>query len=439
MSRTSYTANRKAINMDNEIKKLREIFNQVEDIRASNACHKLPDILMSGYAMFSLKCPSLLNFEQQTVVEKANLTRVYGIEKTCSDVQLRSVLDTINPQFLRNLFPKKFETLRQTGLLKEFQYKIGFGDYLILSCDGVQHFSSKKISCPCCCLKTYQNGTSSYHHSMLCAVLVHPNKREVFLVDVEPIVQQDGVEKNDCELNAAKRLQKNLKTNYETYQKQYNFLLVEDALYANAPHIEMLKSNGFNYLLNVKPDSHPILFACLKNNTRKETYQTTQKGIHYYFEYLNNVPLCASSSHIRVNFLKVTLTDKHGKKTTFSWVTNLKITENRLFQIMTAARARWKIENETFNTLKNLGYHFEHNYGHGKDHLSTMFAYLMLWAFYLDQLVQACCHKFQQIEQKIITKLKLWQTFKAVFQTRAVHSMLDIYQNIAALFCIQLE
>ena len=36
-------------------------------------------------------------------------------------------------------------------------------------------------------------------------------------------------------------------------------------------------------------------------------------------------------------------------------------------------RARWKIENETFNTLKNQGYHFEHNYGHGEQHLSVVF------------------------------------------------------------------
>jgi hypothetical protein len=277
MSRTSYAANRKAICMDKEITELRDVFNQVEDKRASNACHKLPDILRSGYAMFSLKYPSLLNFEQQTVVERANLARVYGIEKTCSEVQLRSVLDAINPQFIRNLFPKKFETLRQTGLLKEFQYKIGFFDYLIVSCDGVEHFSSKKISCPCCSKKTYQNGRSSYHHRMLCAVLVHPDKREVFRMGVEPIVQQDGVEKNDCERNAAQRLQATLKTNYETYQKQYNFLFVEDALYANAPPVQMLEQNGFNSLLNVKPDSHQTLFACLKNNPRKETYQMTRK------------------------------------------------------------------------------------------------------------------------------------------------------------------
>jgi len=61
---------------------------------------------------------------------------------------------------------------------------------------------------------------------------------------------------------------------------------------------------------------------------------------------------------------------------------------------MRAGHSRWKIENETFNTLKNLGYHFMHNFGHGKDHLSTMFAYLILMAFYVDQLIQACCHIF---------------------------------------------
>jgi hypothetical protein len=30
-------------------------------------------------------------------------------------------------------------------------------------------------------------------------------------------------------------------------------------------------------------------------------------------------------------------------------------------------------DNETFNTLKNQGYHIEHNYGHGEKNLSMMF------------------------------------------------------------------
>jgi uncharacterized membrane protein YciS (DUF1049 family) len=276
---------------------------------------------------------------------------------------------------------------------------------------------------------------------MLCAALVHPEKREVFIMDVEPIIQQDGVEKNDCERNAAKRLQANMKQAYEKYQKQYNFLFVEDALYANAPHIEILMANKFNYLLNVKPDSHKTLFKYIEGKrARKElkTYTYTKNGIKHQFEYLNNALLCSSSPKLRVNFIQYTQIDKNGKRTTFTWVTDIKLAQNKIVAIMKAARARWKIENETFNTLKNLGYNFEHNYGHGKDHLSTMFAYLMILAFYIDQLIQACCHIFRQIEEKITTKVKLWNTIKSIFQTTFVNSVYEIYQFLAALFEIKL-
>lgn len=437
MSAKSHKTYRSEITLDSEISELRKTFQGVADKRASNASHKLDDILMCGYSMFSLKYTSLLDFEQQTVVEKSNLKTVFGIEKVCSDVQLRAVLDKINPVFLRDLFPKKFSTLRKTGVLDEFTYKIGSIGYHIVSCDGVQHFSSKKNSCPCCLKKEHKDGSCTYHHNMLCAALVHPEKRAVFLMDVEPIIQQDGVEKNDCERNAAKRLQTNMKQAYGKYQKPYNFLFVEDALYANVPHIEQLIDNEFHYLLNVKPDSHKTLFRYIEGKrARKELkiYAYTENGVKHQFEYVNNVLLCNTSPQLRVNFIHYTQTDKNGKKTTFTWITDIKLAENKLKTLMKAARARWKIENETFNTLKNLGYNFEHNYGHGQDHLSTMFAYLMLLAFYIDQLIQACCHIFKQIEEKIATKIKIWQTIKAIFQTTLVKSIFDIYQHLAALF-----
>lgn len=441
MGAKSHNSYRNEITLDNEISNLRQIFQSVSDKRASNASHKLDDILMSGYAMFSLKYTSILDFEQQTHVEKSNLKSVYGIENICSDTQFRTVLDNLNPVFVRNLFPAKFATLRKTGLLEEYAYKIGSVKYHIVASDGVEHFSSKSIGCKCCLTKEHKNGTCTHYHCMLCAALVHPNKREVFIMDVEPIIQQDGVEKNDCELNAAKRLLANMKTSYEKYQKQYNFLFVEDALYANAPHIELLTGNGFNYLLNIKPDSHKTIFKYIEGKrSRNElnTYTYTEKGVKHQFEYLNNVLLCNSSPKLRVNFIKYTQTDKKGKTTTFTWITNIKLAQNKLMALMKAARTRWKIENETFNTLKNLGYHFEHNYGHGKDHLSTMLAYLMLLAFYIDQLIQACCHVFRQIEEKIITKVKLWHTIKAIFQTTFVDSVYEIYQHLAMLFEIRL-
>jgi hypothetical protein len=96
-------------------------------------------------------------------------------------------------------------------------------------------------------------------------------------------------------------------------------------------------------------------------------------------------------------------------------VTNIKITEANVLKITTAGRARWKIENETFNTLKNLGYNFEHNYGHGKQYLSTVFCMLMMLAFLIDQLQEICCPLFSRCKKVLGTYRELWETMRALF------------------------
>ena len=63
---------------------------------------------------------------------------------------------------------------------------------------------------------------------------------------------------------------------------------------------------------------------------------------------------------------------------------------------MRAGRARWKIENETFNTLKNQGYNFEHNYGHGYKNLCSVMTMLMMLSFLIDQVQQLCCKVYQK-------------------------------------------
>ena len=124
--RASYQEIRNGIRMDSEISKLRCLFEEIEDKRASNCSHKLEDILMSGFAMFLLKHPSLLSFEEQNEVEKVNIKNVFGIPKLCSDAQLRKVLDDVNPDFLRVEFSKKFKLLERAGFVKEYSYKSRF-------------------------------------------------------------------------------------------------------------------------------------------------------------------------------------------------------------------------------------------------------------------------------------------------------------------------
>ena len=64
-------------------------------------------------------------------------------------------------------------------------------------------------------------------------------------------------------------------------------------------------------------------------------------------------------------------------------------------------------------TLKNQGYHFEHNYGHGYQHLSVVFALLMMLAFLVDQVQQLCCPLFQAAWAKMGSKRRLWERMRA--------------------------
>lgn len=81
--------------------------------------------------------------------------------------------------------------------------------------------------------------------------------------------------------------------------------------------------------------------------------------------------------------------------------------EDNAKELVAVGRAQWKIENETFITLKNQGYHMEHNYGHGKKYLAINFALLMLLAFLVDQIAQAKDKAFQLAWQVCQTKKNL--------------------------------
>jgi hypothetical protein len=162
----------------------------------------------------------LLSFREQTKQERKSLKAIYHLEAIPSDTQMRATLDPLSPSLLRSLFAKLFSRLKETGIVKDYQY---WHTTVIVSIDGVEHFSSRKIHCP---HRTHRNSTTSYHHSGLAAVLLHPEEEEVFPLDFEPMVNLDGAKKNDCERNAAKRLCAALKENYPDLE----ILLVEDAL-----------------------------------------------------------------------------------------------------------------------------------------------------------------------------------------------------------------
>jgi len=410
-------------------------FAKITDRRRANASYTLTDFLCSAFAMFSLKSPSLLAFEEQTKVEKRNLHSIYHIGAIPSDTQMREVLDPIDPAPLRKLFATLFATLETTGVIKEYHF---WRDFVVVTVDGVEHFSSSKIHCAHCTTRTLRDGTRSYHHAGLGSVLVNPAHEEVFPLDFEPILKEDGARKNDCERNAAKRLCASLHEQYPDLK----IILVEDALYANAPHIRQITGYGWRFILNVKPDSHASLekqFAGRRASGQVQEWRfTDDQGVQHYFAWTKDLCLCESAIDVKVNYLLYEQTDKKGRTTRWTWITNLPLTQRTVEPVMRAGRARWKIENETFNTLKNQGYHFEHNYGHGEKNLATVLALLMFLAFAVDQMIQRCWQVFRKVRAGLRTKAKLWDSLRGLFTVKFFRTMDALYRHMAELYEIQL-
>ncbi len=120
-----------------------------------------------------------------------------------------------------------------------------------------------------------------------------------------------------------------------------------------------------------------VEIACLS----KAVKRGKQRAAHAW-RWLNAVPIRDGEDALMVNWLELTIRNAKGEITyRNSFVTDLPIDASRVEGMADAGRARWKIENETFNVLKTKGYNLEHNFGHGKSHLSAMLASLNLLAF----------------------------------------------------------
>ena len=423
---------RKHLSADGLFRLIRQGFGEIKEHRPMNIDIPLTDALLSGFAMFSLKDPSLLAFDERRA-EPKNLRAVFGIQQIPSDTQMRKILDEVSPTSISPLFKKVFQQLQRGKALEQMTF---MGQYYLASLDGTGYFTSKKIHCKDCLQrKNKRTGEITYHHQMLGVAIVHPDQRAVIPLAPEAIIKQDGEQKNDCERNAGKRLLAKLRQDYP----RLPLIIIEDALSANAPHIKEIKRHGFHFILGIKPGDHKYLFTYVEQaHAAGETseFEIQKEGVTHRFRFLNDAPLNESNTDVRVNFLEY-WEIKGDKSRHFSWITDFAISEHNAFDLMRGGRSRWKIENETFNTLKNQGYHFEHNFGHGNKHLSVIFALLMMLAFAVDQAQQLACQLFQAAWAKAGSKRFLWERMRSLFYELPMDSMTSIWRAIAHGFHIE--
>jgi len=414
------------LHFDPLIQLARDHFEGLDDLRRCPSI-SLPDALMAGFAMFSLKDPSLLAFQRRTLDH--NLQTVFGLQSIPSDTQLRTILDAVDPADVRPVFKGIFNQLEERKVLDD--YRILGGHYLV-ALDGVEYFSSKSVHCDNCQTRNHANGTRTYCHQMLGAVLVHPDHSEVIPLAPEPIQRQDGAGKNDCERNAARRWLQRFREDHPDLK----VIVTEDGLSSNAPHIRDLEAAKVSYILGVKPGDHKYLFERLSE--RLEVGDVVQvedrdakTGVVRSYIIATDMGINEANQDVLVTVVHFVETDAKGKTKQWTWVTDLDVTADNVREVARAGRARWRIENETFNTLKNQGYHYEHNYGHGENNLSVVLAMLMMLAFLVDQVQQRANSIFQEALKKKGAKCALWESMRQLFASFEVTSMEDIYRAMA--------
>lgn len=491
---------------------VREEFKNIKHERAlakrSAKPIELVDCLMSGLAIFGMKFPSLLQFEEQSKqggMIKRNLRTLYEIDQVPSDTYLRERLDEVNPGLLRKTFKAIFAQVQRGKVLEDYAYLDG---HYLMPMDMTGFFSSSKVQCENCCVKrhnrpkvifakkiptdakkfksnTYilfedkyiewrlfyvtvshelveiklnyfselkfyllgrrqrevnvsqvtkiiasyheeKHGTSlTYYHNMLCAAIVHPDIKNVLPFAPEPVRKSDGATKNDCEQNAGKRMIADIRREHP----HLKLIAVQDALGASAPNLMEFKFADIRFIVGVKPDNHKDLFNLVNHSACQSHEHTTEDGRTHRYRFINHVPL--NRTGFEINFVEYWEIDKKGAVKHFSWVTDIEITNENVYQLMRGGRSNWQLENNTFNTIKNQGYHFAHNFGHGYQHLCSVFGMLMILAFFIDQVQAHCCELFKGARNKFRTRIGLWQKMRSLFFEYIVFSWDDLFNGIA--------
>lgn len=212
--------------------------------------------------------------------------------------------------------------------------------------------------------KKRRDGKSEYYHQLLCAVIVAPHHKNVLPFDLEPIIRSDGNTKDCCERNAAKRLIPSIATQY--FMRR--FIVVEDALACNGPHVKLLRAHQMDFVIGAKPASASTLFDAFDQRRAQHvgvvefemTDPETGKIRGCRFAVANDLPINDTLADERVNLIEFREVSKKGKESQWSWTTSIEVTVENVMKLATIGRSRWSIENETFNTLKNQGYHLDH-------------------------------------------------------------------------------
>ena len=388
------------------IDELRQVSSRFTDVRTGeNKRYELCDAAMSAFSVFFTQTPSFLAHQRDMQLHKGqnNAERLFSLDQLPSDNQIRNLLDPVDPSELKGMYRYTFLELECTGLLETYR---SFANQLLVLMDGTEYFSSKKIHCEQCNHREQKDGKTRYLHSVLTPVIARPGQESVITLEPEFIVPQDGHEKQDCENQAAKRwLEK-----YAEFYAQRRVTMLGDDLYSHEPYCRLLLKHDWHFILVCKPDSHEELYQTVNFLAANQVLGTKVirrwMGNHAEidtYRYTNQLPLRAGADALAVNWVELTTTREDNAAVLFknAWITDFVVQDTTVEAIVRDGRTRWKVENENNNVLKTKGYHLEHNFGHGSQHLSSLLLSLNLLAFLFHTILDLVDEQYHAIRRKL--------------------------------------
>jgi hypothetical protein len=382
-----------------------------------NTQYSLTDAALGAFAVFFTQSPSFLAYQRDMTARKgqSNAHTLFGLSEVPSDNQIRALLDPVSPERRVPVFQHGVATLEHPHQLAAFR---SWQQRRLVVLDGTQYFASQKISCSPCSTHQHANGTLTYSHRMLTPVSVAPGQDKVIPLPPEFIRPQDGHDKQDCENAAAKRWLRKYAHSY----RAHGITILGDDLYSNHPMCEVLAEEHVPFILVCKPDSPPTLYEQLeRRELGQDLHQVTHRhhsaqGLAIYtYRYAPQLPLRATDDAAHVNWCELTITTAQGTCLyQNAFVTQESITRKNVAQIVTAGRTRWKVENENNTTLKTKGYHLEHNFGHGQQHLAALLATFNLLAFLLHTLLDLLDAKYHLLRQTLVSRKTFFDDLRAL-------------------------
>jgi hypothetical protein len=392
--------------------------------------YSMRDAALSAFACFFFQAPSLLAFQRQlhSRTGRDNLKTIFGVEAIPSDTQLRQILDGAPWDPFRRLLGHIAERYRRSGWLAEFKTSRDLGGLYPLALDATDYHSSTAVSCEHC-LSSAEGERARYRHTMLSATMLKARSHRILPVDAEPVRNEDGAEKQDCELNAAKRLLPRFRREHP----KLSVLVLGDSLYAHEPFLHLLAELSMSYLLVVKQGSQPETFEWVADLEQQGSWVEhgswsegpAAKRRTFEYRICRHVPV-SQDRRAWANFLEVWERDKAGTITYHnSWVTDLEVTASRVEEVFWVGRGRWKIENEHFNTHKNGGYHLEHNFGHGEKTLATVFYFLNLLAFVAHRVLERSDRVYGRCRE-LWPRRDIWASLKERFRSIVYESWAEM-------------